>query len=134
MNFADHIDAAKSLMQSERLLTESDMGLAASEMVWGAASHIVDAVYHLRIDPRGHPSNNRERKQVVVYLDEKYRPDPSLAYGFDIAANHLHNHFYTGRLSHSKLVETMAAGKSFIARMLELADREQAELESAGDE
>ena len=118
-------------MQSERLLTESDMDLAAAEMVWGAASHIVDAVYHLRIeDPRGHPSNNRERKQIVVHLDEKYRPDPSLEVGFDIAANQLHNHFYTGRLSHSKLVETMAVGRSFIALMLELADREQAELES----
>ena len=134
MNFADHIDAAKSLMRSERLLTESDMDLAAAEMVWGAASHIVDAVYHLRIDLRGHPSNNRGRKQVVVHLDEKYRPDHSLEIGFDSAANELHNHFYTGRLSHEDLVEAMAAGRRFIARMLELADREQAELESAGGE
>ena len=31
MNFDGHIDAAASLMRAERLLTESDLGLAASD-------------------------------------------------------------------------------------------------------
>lgn len=134
MNFAGHIDAAMSLMRAERLLTESDLSLAASEMIWGATSHVVDAIYNLQVDSRGHPSNNRERLRVIDYLEEKYGPDPSLSTGFDLAANRLHNHFYTNRLSLAQLVEAMDIGRVFISQMLDLAERERADAESADGE
>lgn len=123
MNYEDHIAAAKSFMLAEGLLRESAMGMAAAEMVWGAAIQTMDAVSH-RTGAR-HTGSNRNRELVIEYLSNKYGP-LDLIQGFE-AVGHLHNHFYTGRLSSQELFRYLATGLPFIDRMMELAEREGTE-------
>ena len=59
-------------MLAERLLRESAMGMAAAEMVWGAAIQTMDAVSH-RTGAR-HTGSNRNRELVIEYLSNKYDP------------------------------------------------------------
>ena len=107
-------------MLAEGLLRESAMGIAAAEMVWGAAIQAMDATSH-RMGAR-HTGSNRDRELVIEYMSNKYGP-VDLIQGFEAVA-HLHNHFYTGRLSNQDLFGYLAIGLPFINRMMELAERE----------
>lgn len=123
MNYEDHISAARIFMLAEGLLTGSAMGMAAAEMVWGATIQTMDATNHRR--GARHTGSNRDRELVVEYLSHKYGPS-NLIQGFE-AVGHLHNHFYTGRLSDQELLRYLATGLPFVNSMLELAEREGAE-------
>ena len=96
------------------------MGMAAAEMVWGAAVHAIDAASH-RMAITRHAGRSRDRRRVVQRVGRTHGADEELARGFR-AASRLHNHFYTARLSADELEENMRLGVSFATRMLELAD------------
>ena len=119
MNYEDHIAAAKTFMHAEGLLTESAMGMAAAEVVWGAAIQTMDAISH-RTGAR-HTGSNRTRELVIEHLSNKYGP-LNLIQGFE-AVGHLHNHFYTGQLSNQELFRYSATGLQFVNLMMELAER-----------
>ena len=95
------------------------MGMAAAEMVWGAANQAIHAA-NRRMGTMRHA--NRDRRLVVERIGRAHGVEEELADGFSAAANRLHNHFYTGRLSADELEENMKAGISFARLMLELAD------------
>ena len=46
MNYEDHVEAARTFPSAAEILSESGMGMAAAEMVWGAAVQAIDAVNH----------------------------------------------------------------------------------------
>ena len=120
MTYEAHINATRSFLIAEDLLRKAGMGMAAAEMVWGAAVHVIDATSHRM--GRRHPGNNRGRELIVEYLSNKHSL-VILARGF-AAIHHLHNHFYTGRLSHQELSLHLPTGIDFVNQMMELADRE----------
>ena len=123
MTYEDHISAARAFLLAEELLIKPQMGMTAAEAIWGAAIHVIDATNH-RIGAR-HVSNNRDREQIVEYLENKYGLD-ELNSGFEVIRNRLHNHFYTGRLSYQELSQHLAAGIDFVNRMIELSEQEGA--------
>ena len=120
MNYEGHVAAARTFLSAAEILSEMDMGMAAAEMVWGAAVHAIDAANHSMAITR-HAGSNRDRLQVVQRVGRTHGEDEELARGFGAAASGLHNHFYTGRLSAEALEENMRLGVSFANRMLELA-------------
>ncbi len=70
MTYEEHIAEAKTFLLAEGLLNESGMGMAAAEVVWGAAIQVIDATSH---QMRGrHIGGNRDREQIVEYLENKY--------------------------------------------------------------
>ena len=121
MNYEDHVAAARTFLNAAEILSESGMGMAAAEMVWGAANQAIHAANHSMGITR-HASRNRDRRLVVERIGRAHGVEEELADGFRAAANRLHNHFYTGRLSAEELEENMKAGVSFARLMLELAD------------
>ena len=120
MNYEDHVAAARTFLSAAEILSESGMGMAAAEMVWGAAVQAIDAANHSMGMTR-HASRNRDRRMVVERIGRAHGVDEELADGFSAAANRLHNHFYTGRLSAEDLEDSIEAGVSFARLMLELA-------------
>ncbi len=124
MTYEEHVEATKNYLLAEELLSQSGMGMAAAEVVWGAAVQVIDAINH-RLGAR-HRGNNHDRDQIIEYLADKYR-NTDLFAGFDSAKTYLHNHFYTGRLNNAELSRHLESGIDFVNRMLELAEREGSE-------
>ena len=122
MNYEDHVAAAQTFLSAAEILSELGMGMAAAEMVWGAAVQAIDAANHRMAATSRHVSRNRDRRLVVERIGRAHGVDEYLAIGFTAATDGLHNHFYTGRLSAEALEENMRLGVSFARRMLELAD------------
>ena len=124
MNYEDHVDAARMFLSAAEILSEMDMGMAAAEMVWGAAVHAIDAASH-RMAITRHAGSNRDRRRVVQRMGQARGVEKEVSDGFSAVTNGLHNHFYTGRLSADELEENMRLGVSFANRMLELADSQR---------
>ena len=122
MNYEDHVAAARTFLSAAGILSELGMGMAAAEMVWGAAVQAIDAANHRMAATTRHAGANRDRLRIVQRVGRTHGVERYLARGFRAAANGLHNHFYTGRLSAEALEENMRLGISFARRMLELAD------------
>ena len=121
MNYEGHVAAARTFLSAAEILAEMDMGMAAAEMVWGAAVQAIDAASHRMSIPR-HAGRNRDRRRVVQRMGQAHGVEKEVSDGFSAVTNGLHNHFYTGRLSADELEENMRLGVSFANRMLELAD------------
>ena len=124
MTYQEHILAAETFLQGEKLLSELGMTMLAAEAVWGAVIQVLDAVNH-QIGSR-HTSNNQERQLIIAYLESKYGFD-NLIDDFKNVINRLHNHFYTGRLSDMDAYLSAKAGVHFVNLMIELAKREDAD-------
>ena len=123
MTYEEHIAAAKSFLIAKELLIQSGMYMVAAEVVWGATIQVIDAINH-QLGAR-HISNNRDRAQIIEYLENKYGPE-SLNAGFASVKDGLHNHFYTGRLSYGELSKHLSTGTQFVSRMIELSEQEGA--------
>lgn len=123
MTYQEHILAAETFLQGEKLLSELGMTMLAAEAVWGAVIQVLDAVNH-QLGSR-HTNNNHERQLIIAYMESKY--------GFDHLIDdfkntiRLHNHFYTGRLSDMDAYLSAKAGVHFVNLMIELSKREDAE-------
>ena len=120
MNYEYHVAAARTFLSAAEILSGLGMGMAAAEMVWGAAVHAIDAASH-RMAITRHASRSRDRRRIVQRVGRAHGVDEELAIGFG-AAGKLHNHFYTARLPADELEENMRLGASFANLMLELAD------------
>ncbi len=125
MNYEDHIAAAETFMRAEEMLTESGMGMAAAEVIWGAVAQVIDAANH-RSGPR-HARSNRNRRRTLERLERAYRLDRELTHGFQYIVTKLHNHFYTGNLSEHELSASLEFGRRFVNLMIELSGRERGE-------
>ena len=121
MNYEDHVATTRTFLSAAEILSEMDMGMAAAEMVWGAAVHAIDAASHRMLIPR-HAGSNRDRRRIVQRVGRARGIEEELYDGFRIVVGKLHNHFYTGRLSAEELEENMRLGVSFANLILELAD------------
>ena len=127
MNQEEHIAASRDFMRGEELLTDEGLGMLAAEAIWGATTQVVNAIHHVRTR-RAHANNNRERRRAIQYLTDKYGVGDDIEDGFDTALRQLHNHFYHSHLSDADLMDSLESGRRFIAAMIELAEREMAEL------
>ena len=123
MTYQEHILAAETFLQGEKLLSELGMTMLAAEAVWGAVIQVLDAVNH-QLGSR-HTNNNHERQLIIAYLESKYSFDHLI----DDFKNtiRLHNHFYTGRLSDMDAYLSAKAGVHFVNLMIELSKREDSE-------
>ena len=124
MNYAEHISAAETFLLAEETLSESGMGMAAAECVWGAAVQSIESANHANGITRHVHSNARGMREVIDRLGLKYDLFDEVNGGFTDARNALHNHFYTGRLSGEELHLSLERGRDFVNLMLELAARE----------
>lgn len=125
MNHAQHIEVADLCLYHAAPLAEAGVGILAAEAIWGAAVHVIDAAHHARRANR-HAGSNRNRRNLLRYLEEKYDIEPQLVGSFMGALMNLHNHFYTGRLNDGELRDHLDEGKAFVATMIELSARESA--------
>ena len=125
MNHAQHIEAADLCLYHAAALAEAGVGILAAEATWGAAVHVIDAANHARGVNR-HPGSNRDRRSILRYFEEKYDLETDLTNPFTISVLHLHNHFYTGRLSDTELRRHLETGRAFVVTMIELSARESA--------
>ena len=121
MNYEGHVAAARTFLSAAEILSEMDMGMAAAEMVWGAAVQAIDAANH-RMAITRHAGSSRDRRRVVQRVGRARGIEEELYDGFRVVVGKLHNHFYTGRLSAEELEENMRLGVSFANLMLKLAD------------
>ena len=125
MNHDAHIEIVNICLHHAPPLTESGAGVLAAEALWGAAIHVIDAANHARGVNR-HISNNRDRRNILRHLEEKYDLESGLSFPFRNALMSLHNHFYTGRLSDTELREYMETSRNFVVAMLDLVSQEMA--------
>ena len=125
MNHDQHIEVADVCLYHAPPLAETGAEVLAAEAIWGAAVHAIDAANHARGVNR-HAGNNRERRNILGYFEEKYDTGSQLSGHFMGAVTNLHNHFYTGRLSDAELRGHLETGRAFVATMLELSARELA--------
>ena len=125
MNHAEHIEVVELCLYHAESLAESGAGILAAEAMWGAAIHAIDAINHARRVNR-HAGNNRDRRNILRLLEEKYDLESQLARSFMGAPTKLHNHFYTGRLSDTELEEHLEAGRAFVSTMIEISAQELA--------
>ena len=121
MNYEGHIASARMFLSAAEILSELGMGMAAAEMVWGAAVQSIDAVNH-RMEVTRHAGSNRDRLRILERLERAHGVDGELAGSFRSVSSRLHNHFYTGNLSAERLEQEMRLGIAFATRMLELAE------------
>ena len=120
MNYEGHVAAARMFLSAAEILSGLDMGMAAAEMVWGAAVQAIDAANH-RMAITRHAGSSRDRRRIIQRVGRAHGVERELARGFSAAVDGLHNHFYTGRLSAEELEYSMEAGVSFVTLMLDLA-------------
>ena len=120
MNYEGHVAAARTFLSAAEILSGLGMGMAAAEMVWGAAVHAIDAASH-RMAITRHAGRSRDRRRIIQRVGRAHGVDEEFAIGFG-AAGKLHNHFYTARMPADELEENMRLGVSFANLMLELAD------------
>ena len=125
MNYAEHISAARTFLQSEEILSESGMDMAAAESIWGAAVQAIEAVNHSDGTERHVHSNPRSMRETIDRLGIERGLLDELNGGFTDVKDALHNHFYTGRLSGEELNLTLRRGRNFVNLMLELAAHER---------
>ena len=121
MNYEDHIASARMFLSAAEILSELGMGMAAAEMVWGAANQTIDAVNHRMMVTR-HASSNRDRRRVLQRIGRAHGVESELANSFSAVLSKLHNHFYTGNLTAEQLDNEMKNGLSFVSLMLALAE------------
>ena len=121
MNYEDHIAATRMFLSAAEILSDLGMGMAAAEMVWGAANQAIDAVNH-RMGVMRHASSNSDRRRVLQRIGRAHGVERELANGFRTVSSRLHNHFYMGNLSAEQLEREMRNGMLFATRMLELAE------------
>ena len=119
MNYEDHVAAARTFLSAAEIL--SNLGMAAAEMVWGAANQAIDAVNHRMLITR-HAGSNRDRLRVLQRIGRAHGVERELANGFSVVLNKLHSHFYAGSLTAEQLEHEMRNGVLFANRMLELAE------------
>ena len=121
MTYEDHIASARMFLSAAEILSESGMGMAAAEMVWGAAVQSIDAANH-RMGVMRHAGSNRDRRRVLQRIGRAHGVERELANGFRTVSSRLHNHFYMGNLSAEQLEREMRNGMLFATRMLEFAE------------
>ena len=90
MNYEDHVAAARTFLSAAEILAERDMGMAAAEMVWGAAVQAIDAASH-RMAITRHAGSNRDRRRIIQRVGQAHGADEELATGFRAVTNGLHN-------------------------------------------
>lgn len=118
MTIDEHVLAARKFLAAQQMLIESEMDMAAAEVVWGAAIQAIDAAKHR--SGEGHAGNNRDRSELVESFESTMGLS-GLSDGLKLSINRLHNHFYTGRLSQLELTLYVEAGVAFVVQMLEIA-------------
>ena len=81
MNYEDHIASARTFLSAAEILSELGMGMAAAEMVWGAAVQTIDAANH-RMGVVRHAGNNRDRRRVLQRVGRAHGVENWLVRGF----------------------------------------------------
>ena len=125
MIYDEHVAAARTFLAAQELLIQSEMDMAAAEVVWGAAIQAVDAANHTL--GQRHARNNRERGEIVEFLESSFNLT-GLSDGLKLTINQLHNHFYTGRLSSREVSLYLEAGVAFVNQLLNLTGPKEAQL------
>lgn len=118
MTADDHIQTVASCLRVASQLFADGENLLASEMLWGAAIHSVNAVAMLRKWDHGkysHKSNVVER--LAIQYNER-----ELAEGFWVARHRLHPNFDKGFLTDIQLHNYRQDVQRFVDRMLEIAE------------
>ena len=114
----DHIQTVASCLRAARRMSADGENLLASEMMWGAAIHSVNAVAMLRNWDHGKYSH---KSNVVERLSIQYN-ERDLAEGFWTARHRLHPNFDKGFLTSAQLDNYRQDVQRFVGRMLEIAD------------
>lgn len=119
MDTAEHIALAQNyLTASVRLETDGIHQLAA-EAVWGAANLAIEACWHAR----GLRHGNTNDKRLFIQAMDTGNDGESTQWdsGLKIVRDELHHHFYANHLSASEAKNTLAAGRIFVERLLQIA-------------
>ena len=110
----EHVDTAQELLAEADQKFADGRVLQASEMLWGAAAHMVIALAL----QRGHPHRNHNAmKNAAKFLADE-QVNPTIADDFEVAEK-FHRNFYHNEMSESdltldrprvrRLVETLRA-------------------------
>ena len=123
MTADEHAATAEMLLaESANLARQPRTALAAGELVWGATIHALNAIAHRE---RGNPRHLRQRRDLENLI-RQVAPDPAAQTvwmnGLRAAQRRLHNHFYTGQLSDTDLMEWITAGIGLVRRLLRFAE------------
>ncbi len=113
----DHIRMVASCLQAAEQMLASGENLLASEMLWGAAIHSVNAVAMQRGWDHGKYSH---KSDVVDRLADQYE-DSVLTGGFWAARHRLHPNFDKGFLTEAQFNDYRQDVQHFVDRMLEIA-------------
>ena len=98
MESREHIDAAQEfLAEADRKFTEGRI-LQASEMLWGAAAHMVIALSQQRGQP--HRNHNAMKNAAKSLADEQV--NPTITDDFEVAEK-FHRNFYHNEMSESEV-------------------------------
>ena len=120
MDTAEHIALAQNyLAASVRLETDGIHQLAA-EAVWGAANLAIEACRHAR--GLRHGSAN-DKRLFIQAMDAGNDSEPTQwDSGLKIVRDELHHHFYANHLSASEAEDSLALGRAFVERLIQLSE------------
>ena len=119
MTAQEHLIIARQLRELAHELAQRGQGMAAGEMLWGAANRIILAInLQYGIIPPGQPLR---RGTVIRHLDTQRRSTPTLQHGLN-AVGRLHGHFYNSGLTPGKFDQHIGDAETFIAALFNLPE------------
>ena len=120
MTEAEHLEIANRLYRlAERLRQDGD-DVAMSEMLWGAANRVTNAIamqHHL-----GRGNRLPRLGSVVHHLIYDHQIELNLRRGTE-AVGALHGHFYNSHLAHQDLPRRVALTQTLFADLLDIYHR-----------
>ena len=122
MNGEQHAAISEMLIETAEVLARNPRtGLAAGELVWGAAFHACGAADRHPDAQHRQLRTRRELTQVIDRLLVNRQTRRYLLDGLNTVQRRLHNHFYAGQLSDNELAEHIEIGIAFSKRLLQIA-------------
>ena len=119
MDTAEHIALAQAYLIASAQLEADGIHQLAAEAVWGAANLAIEACRHVRGLRHGSPD---EKRRFVQAMDTGNIGGLSQwDAGLKIVRDELHHHFYANHLSVSEARNSLALGRIFVERLLQIA-------------
>ena len=120
MDTAEHIALAQNYLTASLRLETDGIHQLAAEAVWGTANLAIEACRHARGLRHG---NANEKRHFVQAMDtDNIGGSSQWDSGLKVVRYELHHHFYANHLSASEAEISLALGRAFVERLLQISE------------
>ncbi len=120
MDAAAHVALAQAYLTASVQLEADGIHQLAAEAVWGAANLAIEACRHAR--GLRHGSSDEKRRFVQAMDTNNIGGSSHWDSGLKTVRDELHHHFYANHLSDSEAMNSLAVGRIFVERLLQISE------------